>query len=119
MHVTCEDCGTLVLITITTPRFDSTNSSAIREVLRDATRDNRDLYLVDFSKVEYLDSTGIGTLIGFVKYLGRSRRVELCGLSTMVQKIFRLTNLLSIFTIHDSIDDGLVAHRAMRQALEG
>lgn len=119
MHVTCEDCGAVVLITITAPRFDTTTAEAIREVLRENTREDRDIYLVDFSHVTFIDSTGIGTLIGFVKYLGRSRRVELCSLSPVVRKVFRLTNLLSIFTIHHDVEEGLTAHRATRQAANG
>lgn len=119
MPVTCEDCGTMVLLTISAPRFDTTTSESIRDILRQSARDDRDLYLVDFSHVTFIDSTGIGTLIGFVKHLGRSRRVELCGLSPTVRKVFRLTNLLSIFTIHHDVEESLAAHRASRPAANG
>ena len=116
MHVTCEDCGGAVLITFNAARFDTTNAWEVREELREFLREDRDIYLFDLSHVAFIDSSGVGTLIGFVKYAGRSRRIELCGLTPAVTKIFRLTNLLGFFTIHQNVDDGLMAHRALRRA---
>jgi len=117
MHVNCEDCGGAVLITLNAARFDTTNAWEVREELREVLRDDRDIYLFDLSRVSFIDSSGVGTLIGFVKYVGRTRRVELCGMSAAVTKVFRLTNLLSFFTIHQNADDGLLAHRAQRSAV--
>lgn len=117
MHVNCEDCGGAVLITLNAARFDTSNASEIREELRKILRDDRDIYLFDLSQVNFIDSSGVGTLIGFVKYAGRARRIELCGMSTAVTKVFRLTNLLSFFTIHQDADEGLLAHRSQRSAV--
>lgn len=117
MHLNCQDCGGAVLITLNAPRFDTTNAGEIREELREVLRDDRDIYLFDMSAVSFIDSSGVGTLIGFVKYAGRARRVELCGLAPNVTKVFRLTNLLSFFTIHQDADEGLLAHRAERSAV--
>lgn len=117
MHLNCEDCGGAVLITLNAARFDTMNAWEIREELREILQDDRDIYLFDMSKVSFVDSSGVGTLIGFVKYAGRSRRIELCGLVPSVTKVFRLTNLLSFFTIHQDVDDGLLAHRAERSAV--
>ena len=119
MHVAFEDCGSAVLITIKTSRFDTTTAWEVREDLRECLRDDRDVYLFDLSDVAFIDSSGVGTLVGFVKYAGRSRRIELCGLSVTVQKVLRLTNLLNFFTIHQDLEEGLLAHRAVRQSAIG
>ena len=119
MHVSFEDCGSAVLITIQTSRFDTTTAWEVRDSLRETLRDDRDVYLFDLSNVAFIDSSGVGTLIGFVKYAGRNRRVELCGMTATVQKVLRLTNLLSFFTIHQDVEEGLLAHRAMRHAANG
>ncbi len=117
MHLICEDCGGAVLITLNVTRFDTTNAWEIRNELREILQDDRDIYLFDLGRVSMIDSTGVGTLIGFVKYAGRACRVELCGMSTGVLKVFRLTNLLNLFTIHQDADEGLLAHRAKRAAV--
>lgn len=114
MYLTCEDCGPAILVTVSTTRFDTTTAIGMREILRDSVREDCDLYLFDLSKVTFMDSSGIGTLIGFVKYVGKHRRIELCGLTAPVRKVLRLTNLLNVFTIHQTVEDGLIAHRANR-----
>lgn len=119
MNASCTDCGGAVLITIDASKFDATNAWQIRADLREFLRDDRDVYLFDMSKVGFLDSAGIGTMIGFVKFAGRTRRVELTGLSPAVTKTLRQANLMGFFTIHDSVEDGLLSHRTMRSAVNG
>lgn len=117
MYLTSEDCGGAVLITFNTARFDAASSSGVRDALRGTLRPDRDIYLFDLSRVRFIDSSGIGTLIGFVKFAGRSHRIELCGLTPAVTKALRLTNLLSLFTVHQNADEGLLAHRGSRRAV--
>lgn len=117
MLVISEDCGGAILVTLNTTRFDATNAWAVREELREILCDEHDIYLFDLSQVGFIDSSGIGTLVGFAKYAGRSRRVELCGLTQPVTKVFRLTNLLSFFTIHSDAEEGLMAHRSLHRVV--
>jgi anti-sigma B factor antagonist len=39
--------------------------------------------------------------------LAPARRLELAGLTPTVEKVFRLTRMDSVFTIHPSLDQGL------------
>lgn len=117
MYLTCEECDGAVLITFNAARFDAAICREVRDELRRALRKDQDVYLFDLSHVEFIDSSGVGTLVGFSKYAGRTRRIELCGLTPAVTKIFRLTNLLGLFTIHQDAADGLLAHRVLRRAV--
>lgn len=119
MYLTSEDRGAAVVVTITTARLDSASAIDTREVLRKVVRDDRDVYLFDLSNVTFIDSSGIGTLVGFVKFVGPDKRVDLCAVTPPVRKIFRLTNLLSIFQTHQTVEDGLTAHQASRDAAAG
>ena len=40
-------------------------------------------------------------------FVARDRRLELSGLTVNVQKVFRLTRMDSVFTIHPSVPDSL------------
>lgn len=59
--------------------------------------------IINLSKVEYLDSTGLGVLIGGLK---RLREVEgnlaLVGPGMRILRIFEITGLDKIFDIHQS-----------------
>jgi anti-sigma B factor antagonist len=42
-----------------------------------------------------------------MKALAPDRKLELSGLTPTVQKVFRLTRMDTIFTIHDSLPSGM------------
>lgn len=119
MTVTCHDYGSLAVIEIALARLDSSNAPGAREEMRAIVTPERSVYLIDLHKVNFVDSSGVGALVGFVKFVGRERRVELCGLTPMVRKVFRLTNLLSIFTVHPDTDQGLADHGIAARVANG
>ncbi len=68
--------------------------------------------LVDFSAINYMDSTGIGELVG---YLGRfkdtRRKLILINPNERIRKLLTVAQLLPLFTIYESLDEALVAER--------
>ncbi|MDR2143750.1 MAG: STAS domain-containing protein [Treponema sp.] len=54
---------------------------------------------VDFSAVPYLDSSGIGAVIRIIQY-SKIKKIDLKfrGITGMVRKVLRLSNILSIIT---------------------
>ena len=68
--------------------------------------------LVNLSKVEYLDSTGLGILIGGVKRLKeQGGTLRLVGPSARIQRIFEITGLNKIFDVYATEPDALAAGR--------
>jgi anti-sigma B factor antagonist len=72
--------------------------------------------VVDLQKVDFIESTGLGALIG-----GRRRAHALKGSLRLVctedqmLKIFRITGLDKVFSIHDSLDSAVAAPPATAQ----
>lgn len=64
--------------------------------------------LVDFSGINYIDSTGIGELVG---YLGRfrdlGRKLILVNPSEKIRKLLAIAQLDKLFTIYDDLDEAL------------
>lgn len=61
--------------------------------------------VVDLSRVEFLDSTGLGVLVGALKRLravGGSLALVCC--HERLLKIFRITALDRVFSLHDSVE---------------
>ena len=66
--------------------------------------------LVDMEKVEFLDSTGLGVLVGGLKKVrAQQGSMELICSQDRLLKIFRITGLAKVFTIHDSETSALGA----------
>ena len=70
---------------------------------------HRDL-VVDLEKVEFMDSTGLGVLVGGLKRV-RTHEGSLALVCTQERllKIFRITGLSKVFPIHDSQSAALSA----------
>jgi len=64
--------------------------------------------VVDMEQVEFLDSTGLGVLVGGLKKVrAHSGSLQLVCNQERLLKIFRITGLAKVFTIHDSADEAL------------
>lgn len=60
--------------------------------------------LLDFQGVDYIDSTGLGELVGFLERLrGTSARLVLIQPRDRILKLLRITGLDQVFPIFDSL----------------
>jgi anti-sigma B factor antagonist len=61
--------------------------------------------VVDLEKVEFLDSTGLGVLVGGLKRVrGHDGSLQLVCTQERLLKIFRITGLAKVFPIYDSVE---------------
>ncbi len=67
--------------------------------------------VIDMESVEFLDSTGLGVLVGGLKKVrAHDGAMEIVCNQDRLLKIFRITGLAKVFTIHDCQADALAAH---------
>ena len=66
--------------------------------------------LLDFSHVTYLDSSGLGELVGcYTSIRHRGGDLKICGLNTRVFSLMKLTSLHSVFDVKDTEEQALAA----------
>jgi anti-sigma B factor antagonist len=66
--------------------------------------------VVDLSEVVFLDSTGLGVLIGLLHRLrSRDGSLVLAGAKDRVYKVFHTTQLTKVLTFTDTVDDAITA----------
>jgi anti-sigma B factor antagonist len=74
--------------------------------------DDRGHVIIDFSKINFIDSTGIGELVG---YLGRFRNSKrdliLVNPSDRIRKLLQVARLDAMFPTYDSVDAAISAER--------
>ena len=77
----------------------------LRERLVDLVSQGKHQVIVDLEGVDFLDSTGLGVLVGGLKRL-RSHDGDLSLVCTQhrILKVFEITGLTKVFAIHDSVD---------------
>jgi anti-sigma B factor antagonist len=68
--------------------------------------------IVDMEGVEFLDSTGLGVLVGGLKRVrAHDGWIDLVCTQTRILRIFKITGLNKVFSIHDSVAAAVAAHQ--------
>ena len=65
-------------------------------------------FLIDFSKVDFIDSYGIGDVVAsFLAIKDKKGRLKMSGLSPKIWLIFKYSGLTQILEIYDSLEQAL------------
>lgn len=90
--------------------IDVYTAPKLREQIVSLVEDGRYHIVVDMEKVEFLDSTGLGVLVGGLKRVrAHDGSLHLVCTQERILKIFRITGLTKVFPIHPSVADALAA----------
>jgi len=107
MNLEQQDYDEAVLIRVAEPRIDAAVAIQFKDRLRQMTDGGPARVVLDLGMVEFLDSSGLGAVVAAMKQLGSERTLELAALTPTVEKVFRLTRMDTVFTIHASADAAL------------
>jgi anti-sigma B factor antagonist len=88
-------------------RLDAALAVRFKDGLKMLVDDGSDHMILDMTQVAFMDSSGLGALVGHMKYMGTERKFEICGLSPTVEKVFKLTRMDSVFKIYDNLNDAV------------
>jgi len=82
----------------------------LRETLLELVNEGKRQIVIDLGGVEFLDSTGLGVLVGGLKRV-RSHEGDLRLVCTQsrILKVFEITGLTTVFSIFDSVDAATAA----------
>jgi anti-sigma B factor antagonist len=80
----------------------------IREQVRDLAAKGTVHLIADLGQVEFIDSSGLGALIGGLRRVREDDGSLVLVISTRrILRVFQLTGLTKAFTIYDNLDDAL------------
>jgi anti-sigma B factor antagonist len=93
--------------------IDVYTAPRLRELLIDLVNKKHYQLVVNMEKVEFLDSTGLGVLVGGLKRVrAHDGSLDLVCTQERILKIFRITGLTKVFGIHGSVDEAIAARKA-------
>ena len=85
--------------------IDVYTAPRLRDRITELVADGQHHLVIDLAAVEFLDSTGLGVLVGGLKKVrAHDGSLELVCNQERILKIFRITGLAKVFTIHESLD---------------
>ncbi len=88
---------------------DVATAPMLRSRLDAAIDRGKPLLVVDLLSVTFIDSTGLGVLIGATKRVGGSGAMRLVVSEPRILKLFEITGLMDVFSIVPSLDEAVTA----------
>ena len=110
MNLTARTLGPLLIVDVGESRIDAAVAIAFKDVMRDLTDGQTCDVVLNLEQVEFIDSSGLGAIVAAMKQLSPDRCLHLAGLGPAVEKVFRLTRMDSVFSIHRTVDAALADH---------
>lgn len=107
MDLTFRDVDGARVIAVSESRIDAAGAIQFKDRMRELTDDGPARVILDLSGVDFLDSSGLGAVVAAMKQAGANKKLELAGLTPTVAKVFRLTRMDGVFTIHASVEAAL------------
>ena len=112
LTVTSRQEGTRTVITVH-GEIDVYTAPSLRERLNELVASGHYDLVVDMGGVEFLDSTGLGVLVGGLKRVrSHEGTLRLVCSQEKILKVFRITGLTKVFPIHATLEEALAAESA-------
>ena len=95
--------------------IDICTAPRLRELLIDLVSTDNYQLIINLERVEFLDSTGLGVLVGGLKRVrAHDGSLDLVCTQERILKIFRITGLTKVFGIHETVDQAIAATKGRR-----
>jgi anti-sigma B factor antagonist len=102
MNLYSEALDGALIVHVDEERLDAAVAISFKDHMREITAHPVQRVILDLSEVVFVDSSGLGAIVAVMKALA-PRKLELSGLTLNVKKVFHLTRMDSVFTIHSEV----------------
>jgi anti-sigma B factor antagonist len=106
-----ESRGDLLIVHVCSPRLDASQAPQFKEEISSRIRSGHTKLVLDFSMVDFIDSTGLGALVNCMKRLGKDQ-MSIVGVKGAVSRLFALTRMDRVFALYPTMDTALAHNGA-------
>jgi anti-sigma B factor antagonist len=101
--------GNTLVVKILAARLDAESAPEIKRRIADWIRSGHRRLVLDVADVEFIDSSGLHTLVFALKQLGSDQDLAISGPRDAVLNMFKLTRLYQIFNIFSDSHEAIAA----------
>ncbi len=110
MSIETKDYGEVVAITVKGNLMGGAETVAVHDKVKSLIKEDVKKIVVDLSKVKWMNSSGLGTIMGCLSSLKTAEgELKLAGVTEKVKSLFIITKLITLFDSYDSIEEAVAA----------
>lgn len=104
MKMEISQFGPVTVVKPCDRRLDAPSAVGFKATMRSVSDGGAQHIVLDMSRIDFLDSSGLGALIAVLKHLTPDKKFEVTGLTPAVRKVFNLTRMDHVFKVYTTID---------------
>lgn len=109
MDITLETTQERQILTLHATRIDAAGAIAFKDDVLTVLDARLKGFMLDLSQIEFIDSSGLGAIVSILKSRPSTMTMTLVGLSSGVERVFRLTRMDRVFDIQPTVKEALQA----------
>jgi len=84
------------------------DATMLHDLLHEFIDQNKKKVVIDLSKVEWMNSTGLGILIsGLTTLRNNGGELKLAGVTEKIESLLTITKLITVFDNYDNVDEAV------------
>lgn len=109
MQIEGKKVNNLLIVTPLEKRLDASAAADFKGKIVDWINSGNNRIVLDLSRVDFIDSSGLGAIVSCLKTLGGSGDLAICGIQETVMSLFQLTRMNRVFQIFPTEAEALKA----------
>ncbi len=110
MHYNVETYGDVTAIIVKGNLMGGPETISVHEKVKELIDQDVKKIVIDLSKVKWMNSSGLGTMMGCLTSLKNAGgELKICGVTEKVKSLFMMTKLITIFDTYDSVKEAVQA----------
>lgn len=101
--------GDVLVAKVLESRIAADVAARFKQALIEYVNNGHRLLVLDLSEVTFIDSSGLGALIGSLKAIGDNGELALCHARETVASMFKLTRMNKVFRMFDGPEQAAAA----------
>lgn len=107
MQLVHEKKGKVVVVKPLEKRMDATIAADFKTQMGALINEGQELFVLDLSEVDFVDSSGLGAIVASLKMLGGKGDLVIASAGEKVMKLFKLTRMDRVFQVFPTSDEAL------------
>lgn len=111
MNLTEKESDGVVILELSGKIMGGPDASLLNDKLHDLIEANKTSVVADLSKVDWMNSSGLGILIGGLTTMrNNGGDLKLANVTERIQSLLMITKLMSVFDTHDDLQAAIASY---------
>ncbi|MBN2028883.1 STAS domain-containing protein [bacterium] len=108
MNIDVKDHDGVTVITVKGNLMGGPETISLHEKVKELIEQNKKKIVIDLSHVKWMNSSGLGTIMGCLTSLKNAQGdLKLCGVTEKVKSLFMITKLITLFETYATQEEAV------------